>query len=89
MLLPSCTSTAPSGVRTETNPVPPIEPKKGSATHAIIAEARQASTALPPARATLAAARAPSSFPDAAASLGVPTEERLTGPHPKPQPDGA
>jgi hypothetical protein len=55
-LLPSMISTVPSGERTAMKPDPPTEAKKGSATQPMTAEARHASTALPPRRATLAAA---------------------------------
>ena len=62
-------STEPSGVRTAMNPEPASEAKKGSETHAAIAEARQASTALPPPRATATAASAPSWLPAAIPSF--------------------
>ncbi len=70
MLLPSITSTTSSGVRIVMNPEPPIEVKNGSATQAMIAAARHASTPLPPDCATLTAASVPNLFPAAIASLG-------------------
>lgn len=53
------------------NPDPARDAKNGSDTHAAIAEARQASTALPPFLATAAAASAPNWFPAAMPNLFV------------------
>jgi hypothetical protein len=74
-VFPSKISIFCEGDLTRTNPEPPIDPKKGSATQAMMDAARHASTALPPARATFAAASAPGTLPAAAASRGVDMAE--------------
>src|SRR5918995_3404427 len=72
-LLPSNTWTLPSGSLTAMKPPPAMDDMQGSATHAITADARHASTALPPAWATWAAASAPSELPAAIPSLAFVT----------------